>query len=85
MYSLSRTSRHKYLRAAVEKILDEHLDEHGGREFLQIEIEERTDETYRQADRGRPTEKTEYITPARKRISFLRPGARPANRAQMVP
>src|SRR5690606_32728708 len=44
------------VEAEVEKI----LDKRSAREFLEIRIEERQDETYRQTDPGRPTEKTRY-------------------------
>lgn len=47
-------------RGKVEAEVEKILDKRSAREYLEIQIEERQDETYRQTDPGRPTEKTRY-------------------------
>ena len=52
----TRFRKREKVTAAVDAI----LDAHAAREYLHVEIEERQQEKYRQASRGRPTKDTQY-------------------------
>jgi len=58
------------LREKVAAAVDAILDEHSARELLQVEIREVEEETFRQANRGRPSPKTKYIREVQTRFTI---------------
>ena len=57
-------------RSKVEQALAEVLASAEASSWLQVEIEEKEEETFRQATRGRPSEQTKYLKETRSRFSL---------------
>jgi transposase len=57
-------------RPKVERALAETLAEAEANSWLLVEIEEQEEETFRQATRGRPSERTPYLRETRKRFTL---------------
>ena len=64
--SRTRFRQRNLVAAAVDAI----LDEQGVREYLQVEIQEHQQSTYRQASRGRPAKDTQYTRQVQSRFDF---------------
>ena len=57
-------------RAKVQQAIDEILKKHAAARWVQVEIQERKNETYKQARRGRPGPSTRYVRQLSTRLSL---------------
>jgi len=57
-------------RAKVQQAIDEILKNHAAAQWVQVEIQERKNETYKQARRGRPGPNTRYVRQLSTRLSL---------------
>lgn len=66
---ISPRSRHRE-RARVAEAVDAILEKTGTAAWIEVTIEERTEETFRQRRRGRPGADTTYVKQVRKRVEL---------------